>query len=381
MGFSLSSFTKTQVVSALSNGILANTDNYFTHGLPRSSFSLPLGPDLHTIFSQHRESDPFKLAHNDITRVSDHMMEVVASDHSVIRAIATHFFHNTGKFFRPTILVLMSRALSETHEISDRQLHLAEITELIHTASLLHDDVIDESHTRRGTQSVHSVYGNKLAILGGDYLLSRASVMLARLRNFEVTESMSTTIEHLVKGEIMQLKPSSLAVDTDAQLAARVNNYVCKSYYKTASLISNSCRSTALLEGCEEEAVKIATSFGSDVGLAFQLVDDILDFEGKASALGKPTFNDLKQGMATLPVLLAVAEFPELGAMIERKFKQKGDVEQAIEFVYKSGSLEQSKALAEEYASNAVAALLQLPSSDSRSGFINLVERVTTRSS
>lgn len=164
----------------------------------------------------------------------------------------------------------MKRTLSATPQ----QRRLAEITEMIHTASLFHDDVIDKATTRRNMSTVNQVFGNKLAILGGDFLLSRASVSLARLRNLEVVELLSTVIEHLVKGEIMQMKGSSTG-------RSALEYYLRKNFYKTASLMGHSCLAAAVLGGYNEDLRRAAYLYGTYVGQAFQLIDDALDFEGK----------------------------------------------------------------------------------------------------
>lgn len=368
-----------QVVDQLRNGILERDDTYYRDGVPPSAFSLPKEIILEDLLNQHSLIDPFKLVEEDINTISQNINNVIGTDHPILRSIATHFFDTSGKRIRPVILCLLARALSAQSDSGDRitkrQESLAEITELIHTASLLHDDVIDESLTRRGVASVHSVYGNKLAILGGDFLLARASVSLARLRHADVTEVMATVIEHLVKGEVMQLKPSP-----DQEREVQLRNYITKTYYKTASLISNSCKSIALLRDSDPVMVEVATEYGKNVGIAFQLIDDILDFEGKQSLLGKPTLNDIKQGMATLPVLLAAHDFPsEVNTLIGRKFNQEGDVEQAMDYVERSNGIARARIMAHEFGASAVASAMQLPESPERDGLINIVERVLKR--
>jgi len=210
------------------------------------------------------------------------------------------------------------------------QKRLAEITEMIHTASLFHDDVIDEADARRGVPSINKLYGNKMAILAGDFLLARASVSLARLRNVEVVELLSTVIEHLVKGEVMQSRPQALLDGSGAADDGRaaLEYYLHKNYYKTGSLMANSCRAAVLLAGHGDSLQAQAFAYGRHVGLAFQLVDDVLDFEQSSETLGKPALNDLRQGLATAPVLLAAQRFPrEVAELVKRKFRSEGDVE------------------------------------------------------
>jgi geranyl diphosphate synthase len=177
-----------------------------------------------------------------------------------------------------------------------RQQRLAEVTELIHVASLLHDDVLDNAATRRGLRALNIEMGNKLAILAGDFLLARASVTLASLRDADVIMLLSTVIEHLVTGEVMQstARPEELL---------SFDFYTRKTHFKTASLIAKSCKAVALLGGQPAEVAEHAYEYGRHLGLAFQYVDDVLDFTGTALALGKPALSDLRSGIATGPLL------------------------------------------------------------------------------
>ncbi len=214
---------------------------------------------------------------------------------------------------------------TEVAEILPSQRRLAEITELIHTASLLHDDVIDHSESRRGAPSANLEFGNKMAVLAGDFLLGRASVALARLRNAEVVELLATVIANLVEGEFMQLKNTASDEAKPVWSEATLQYYLQKTYLKTASLISKSCRAAALLGGRDSATVEAAYGYGKNLGLAFQLVDDMLDYTRSAKDLGKPAGADLELGLATAPLLFAWRDRPELGALVGRKFSEPGD--------------------------------------------------------
>lgn len=206
------------------------------------------------------------------------------------------------------------------------QRRLAEITELIHTASLLHDDVIDNAVTRRANSSANLAFGNKMAVLAGDFLLGRASVALARLRDPEVTELMATVIANLVEGEFMQLKNTAQDESKPVYTDDTLNYYLQKTYLKTASLISKSCRSAAVLGRSAPEVIEASYAYGRNLGLAFQLVDDMLDYTVTAAEMGKPVGADLELGLATAPLLFAWKSNPELGPLVGRKFNQEGDV-------------------------------------------------------
>ena len=283
--------------------------------------------------------DAFSLVEKDSTSLAGGIKELLGSDHPVLESCANYFLNiDSGKKIRPTMVLAISYALNSqgttsTGSSSTSQKRLAEITEMIHTASLFHEDVIDKATThRRSTPSIHQAFGNKLAVLGGDFLLSRASISLARLRNLEVVELLSTVIEHLVKGEVMQMQPSSstgkyimnlnsflflinlssslnhiLQYDsgqTDTSTSA-LEYHLRKNFYKTASLMGHSCLAAAVLGGHPEKDQRACYLYGTYVGQAFQLIDDTLDFEGSTATIGKAPLADLKSGLATAPTLFA----------------------------------------------------------------------------
>ncbi|KUF98854.1 Folylpolyglutamate synthase [Phytophthora nicotianae] len=280
-------------------------------------------------------ADPFTLVKQDMVNVNDSIKRILGSDHPVLAAVARYFFeHDGGKKVRPTMVLLVARAAEAHRRAMDTPLpetqseeythaaqqRLAEITEMIHTASLMHDDVIDEADTRRGRPSVNKVFGGKMAVLAGDFLLARSSVSLARLRNLEAVELMSTSIEHLVKGEVMQMKNADARDDISP-----FEYYLRKNYYKTGSLMSNSCKAALVLGKHDQHICDLGFAFGRHIGLAFQLIDDVLDYEGVNT--GKPLLADLKSGLSTAPLLLAQEEFPVLRELSKRKFAKEGDIE------------------------------------------------------
>lgn len=359
--------------------------------------------------------DPFALVENELQPFSDSIKELVSTDQPVLSMAAKHFFEKRhGKRTRPVVIALMSKAVaacfpesigttlvggggmrwqdagaskvdvlggvvtSQNHQGSDvwrKQAQLGQIVEMIHVASLIHDDVLDEAETRRGGDAVHKLYSNKVAVLAGDYLLARASVLLARLENTAVVQIMATALESLVAGEIMQLKSSP-----DELL--QMESYLRKSYYKTASLICYACRSTALLGG-HSYGSAVATAceeFGFHMGLAFQIQDDILDFTAHADILGKPALADMSLGLSTAPILYAAQEFPHLRPLIQRRFKERGDKQTALEALYKSKvAMDKARGLALFHAQKAVDALLRLPQSEARDALLRLTYVVITR--
>ena len=317
--------------------------------------------------------------------------QLLGSGHPVLDTVSKYYTQSEGKHIRPLLVLLMSQAtagankrsadslpglpvdindpVSPTRILADlnpsapaadplaedeasnaypsrdsdilaSQRRLAEITELIHTASLLHDDVIDHSEIRRSAPSANIAFGNKMAVLAGDFLLGRASVALARLRNAEVIELLATVIANLVEGEFMQLKNTALDEAHPVWTEETVSYYLQKTYLKSASLISKSCRAAALLGQTSGEVVEAAYAYGKNLGLAFQLVDDMLDYTIGLRELGKPSGADLELGLATAPLLFAWKDNSELGNLVGRKFSKEGDV-QLVSII---GHCESSKA-------------------------------------
>jgi len=356
-------------------------DDFYTNGLPAAKFSLRENDllkqeistkSIYDIFEENQHADPFATVQADITHLTDSISnEIIATDHPLLRKVANYYFQKSGKYIRPAVVLLIARAMSESGTLMDSQRRLSEITEMIHTASLLHDDVIDEADTRRGAPSTNAAHGNKVSILGGDFLLSRDSVALSRLRDPTVIELVSIVIEHLVKGEIMQIRPN--------EKLDPMSNYLVKTYYKTASLMANSCKAVAVLGGHDTKAQDIAWEYGTHLGLAFQIVDDILDFTSTSGILGKPILNDINNGLSTAPVILAAEKFPELRPLMKRKFRTPGDIETALDLIEKSDAIQMSRDLAMQHCENALAAILELPPSVARSSLIKIVDIVQSR--
>ena len=308
----------------------------------------------------------------DLRLLADNLKQLVGNRHPILFAAAEHLFGAGGKRIRPAIVLLISRATMLDQDITPRHRRLAEITEMIHTASLVHDDVVDESDVRRGVPTVHSLFGNRIAILAGDFLFAQSSWYLANLDNLEVVKLLSEVIMDLATGEIQQ---GLNRFDTGIS----IETYLQKSYYKTASLIANSSKAAGLLSEVSKETVEHIYSYGRHFGIAFQIVDDILDFTSTTDTLGKPVGSDLKSGNLTAPVLFALAEKPSLEVLIEREFAQEGDLEQALELIQDSQGIQQARELAAHHAKLAIEHLAVLPPSESHQALINIAEYTLSR--
>ncbi|XVF87110.1 hypothetical protein PTKIN_Ptkin18bG0093500 [Pterospermum kingtungense] len=317
----------------LSNQILHPTIQV-CGGRGNFSWSLPaflgLGRLIHRSSSVIEEHlDPFSLVADELSLIANRLRAMVVAEVPKLASAAEYFFQIgvERKRFRPTVLLLMARALNvhrpeppaegvgdaSTTDLHARQQSIAEITEMVHVASLLHDDILDDADDRRGFGSLNAILGNKLALLAGDFLLSRACVSLAALKNTEVASLLATVLEHLVTGETMQMTTSS-------EQRCSMEYYMQKTYYKTASLISNSCKAIALLAGQTAEVAMLAFEYGKNLGLAYQLIDDVLDFTGTSTSLGKGSLSDIRHGIVTAPILFAMEEFPQLHAVVYQGF-------------------------------------------------------------
>ncbi|MBE9011863.1 solanesyl diphosphate synthase [Pseudanabaenaceae cyanobacterium LEGE 13415] len=309
----------------------------------------------------------------DLRLLAENLKNLIGARHPILYAAAEHLFSAGGKRIRPAIVLLVARATMRGQDITQRHRRLAEITEMIHTASLVHDDVIDESEMRRGLPAVHSRFSTQVAVLAGDFLFAQSSWYLANLENIEVIKLLSEVIKDFAEGEIQQ---GLLRFDT----GLTIDSYLEKSYYKTASLIANSSKAAALLSDASSAEAQKLYQYGRHLGLAFQIVDDIFDFTSSTEGLGKPAGSDLKSGNLTAPVLYALEEKPYLEELIDREFAQEDDLEQALALVRDSQGIQRARELATYHAKAAIDYLSDLPPSDSRQALIKLTDYVLNRS-
>lgn len=309
---------------------------------------------------------------DDLRLLTDNLKNLVGARHPILAAAAEHLFEAGGKRVRPAIVLLVSRATMLDRDITPRHRRLAEITEMIHTASLVHDDVVDEAELRRSVPTVNSLFDNRVAVLAGDFLFAQSSWYLANLDNLEVVKLLSEVIRDFAEGEIQQ---GINCFDTSISLEA----YLEKSYYKTASLIANSAKAAGVLSEQSAEVNHHLYNYGRNLGLAFQIVDDILDFTSPTEVLGKPSGSDLISGNITAPALFALEENPYIEVLIEREFSQEGDIEKALDLIHSSQGIPRSKELASQYGQSALKHLDCLASSPSKDVLIELVDYVLSR--
>lgn len=333
------------------------------------------------------------LINNDLINLHEDTRRLFKTERPELKEICDYYFDGSGKSTRPLIICAWARALNRHYsslktpnknepKLLASQRQIALIAEMIHVASLIHDDIIDNSDLRRGKSSVNSQWGCHKAVMAGDYVLAVSSKALSQLGNTLVIETLSDVLEDLVKGELMQFGSKESENE-------RYQHYTTKTYRKTASLFANSCKSVALLLKANEnnpkelddlDIVTLSFEFGKNLGIAFQLIDDVLDFTSHSEQLGKPGVGaDLRLGLATAPVLFAASKYPQLNAMIMRRFSQKDDAKKAFEYVLQSDGIRETRFLASKYCENAENILNKLNKSHETDFLRHFIRKLTLR--
>lgn len=298
--------------------------------------------------------------------------------------MAQYYFSGEGKGMRPVIAMCVGHAFNvhcgvpEGSDVLEKQRKVSIVSEMIHTASLCHDDILDGAETRRGKVAINRQWDARKSSYAGDYILAVGSKILAQIRNEEVLIVLSQVLADLVRGEFQQLQNKS-------DSSERFQLYLAKTFNKTASLMAYSCKANAILASDFKSPDEIksngdaAYSYGRNIGIAFQLVDDLLDFVASSEQLGKPAAADLKLGLATAPVLFATNKYPELEDMIARRFCNPGDVEKAFECVLQSDGLDRTRILAREHCDSALSAIEYLTDSKYKWALASLTDTVINR--
>jgi octaprenyl-diphosphate synthase len=310
----------------------------------------------------------------DMRQVDAVIRERLSSRVALIDQIAGYIVGAGGKRIRPRLVLLFSQALGfhgpERHE-------LAATVEFIHTATLLHDDVVDESALRRGRATANAMFGNAASVLVGDFLYSRAFQMMVGVNRMRVLDVLADATNVIAEGEVLQLMNMH-----DPDLA--VEDYLRVIRYKTAKLFEASARLGAVLANADADLEERCAQYGRSLGTAFQLVDDLLDYEGNSHELGKNVGDDLREGKPTLPLLIAMEHGSDAERQLIRHAIEHGEVDKLadiITIVRNTGALTATRAAAEAEADKARDALLALPASDAREALLELCFRAVNRSS
>lgn len=306
---------------------------------------------------------------NELKQTRDLILDKLLSDVPLVETITQHIFSEQGKGLRPLLVLLSAQATGYVANTPEH-LELAAIIEFVHTATLLHDDVIDASTLRRGKQTAHTLWGGASSILVGDFLYSRAFQILAARSHPEVMRCLSNTTNCIAEGEIQQLaNQRDTTIDTEG--------YFNVIYKKTAKLFESSAEIGAILSQSNTETRVALAAYGKALGLCFQVIDDLLDYTGSADAIGKAAGDDLADGKMTLPLIIALQTAPAhdratiQAAITSANRDALPDIRAILD---RERAIEQSQAIALDFANQAESHLAILPSSPAKTALISLTQ-------
>ena len=290
------------------------------------------------------------------------------SEVRLINSISKYMIRNKGKNIRPILTILSARLCGKPTLNSYKA---AAMMELLHVATLIHDDVVDDATLRRGKPSVNRVWKNKLSILMGDFILSKALINMVGLRDFDALEQISITAEKLSAGEILQIEKSITRSMTEEVYFEMIGQ-------KTASLIATSCELGAITTTKKDTDRAATHTFGQNLGLAFQIKDDLFDLLGSESDTGKNSGGDVKQNMVTLPLIFSKVnmsrlEYRELKKLLRAKKKNRSIIKKISDMVDETGGIDYAKKKLDEFSELAVNAINVYPDSEVKTSLIDLV--------
>lgn len=309
-----------------------------------------------------------QLVKDDLQKVNELIIRYAESDIPLIGQMIRHIVLSGGKRLRPTLTLLCARMMG--YEGESRHIALATAVEFIHTATLLHDDVVDESSLRRGEDTANEVWGNSASVLVGDYLLSRAFQLMVADGSLKVLKILSDASAIIAQGEVLQLTTANELATTEAEYLQVIEG-------KTATLFAAACEIGAVLCERTEWEPKLR-NFGMNLGIAFQMMDDVLDYSAKQEALGKSIGDDFRDGKITLPVIHAYkAENTEEKqfwerCLVEREWQQDNDVSHAIALLQKHNSLQYTARRAANYCELALQEISSLPDTPHKQALLEI---------
>ncbi|MBI5216099.1 MAG: polyprenyl synthetase family protein [Ignavibacteriae bacterium] len=311
---------------------------------------------------------------HELDRFEDRFKEAMRSKVAFVDVIAKYIVRQKGKKIRPILVLLTAKACGEVNESTYRG---ASLVEILHTATLIHDDVVDDADTRRGLASINAVWKNKIAVLMGDYMLAKGLLLSLDNNDFQFLKIISDSVRRMSEAEILQIKKSR---DLDIDEAT----YLKIISDKTASLISTCTQIGTASVTKDSILLQRMKEYGENLGMVFQIRDDLLDYTGRKSITGKPTGLDMKEKKITLPLIHSLAKAPTKQSKQMLKIIKDGankkDLQQLVEFAYEFGGIEYAAKKAEEYSSLANDALQSLPTSPAKKALERFVEFVMERS-
>lgn len=309
---------------------------------------------------------------DELKKVEDVIYQNLENKVNLIKEIGVHLFSSGGKRLRPILTILSCNH----YEIKDEiKYYLAAAVEYIHTATLLHDDVVDNSELRRGKETANIIWGNQASVLVGDYLFAKAFIMMVKSNNLKILELMSESTGLLAQGEIFELVKTG-------DLDITVNEYFEIIEEKTAILMAASTQIGPILANAPEEEIAKFRNYGKNIGIAFQLVDDALDYASTDNELGKKIGNDIKEGKVTLPLIIAMKNSSEKERLRELFYKDeltKKDIDEIRDIVIKSNGIVETINEAKKYVNLAKNNLRDIRDSNYKDLFLKIADFIVTR--
>lgn len=309
----------------------------------------------------------------DMPQVEENLREITKVEFSWMALLLEHVLSQRGKLLRPAITLLAGKSYNYDLKLL---IPMASATELLHTATLVHDDTIDNAQVRRGNPTINTLWDGNTAVLLGDYLFANSAEMVSRTQNVRVMRLFALTLMTILRGEMSQDFAGYDWGQSREAYFQRIGN-------KTAALFSMASESGALLSGAPERAVQALKEYGYNLGTAFQIADDILDFTGESDEMGKPVGSDLSQGTLTLPSILLMEYYPDENPILSL-FQEKGNpgyLKKAVEMINNSHIIQDSYSVAERFSAEAQAALEPLPSGPARRTLEELTHYILERRS
>ena len=302
---------------------------------------------------------------DDMNAVNNLIQDSLKSDVVLINQLSHYIIGNGGKRLRPMLALLAAKACGHTQQ---KHIDIAAIIEFIHTATLLHDDVVDESDMRRGKDTANNIWGNQAAVLVGDFLYSRSFEMMVEVGQLRVMQVLAQATNVIAEGEVLQLLNCNDAGTTEKR-------YLEVIYSKTAKLFEAACQLGAILADRSEAEEKAMANYGMHLGTAFQVVDDILDYSASADEMGKNVGDDLAEGKPTLPLIIALQRSEGDDAKMIRDAIEEGGIENIdaiIEIINKTGALDYSRDIAQKETALAIESLSIFDESEEKTALIEL---------
>lgn len=299
--------------------------------------------------------------------------QAMRSNVGLVDLVARYIIRQKGKKVRP-LLVLLSAKISGG--VTDRSYRGATLVELLHTATLIHDDVVDNADKRRGMWSINALFKNKIAVLMGDYLLSRGLMISVDGKDYDFLGVTTDAVKRMSEGELLQIQKTR-KLDIDEETYFKVISD------KTASLLETCCTIGAMSTTDNKDYIEAMKNYGHSLGMAFQIRDDILDYEGSTSLIGKPVGGDIKEKKITLPLIYSLNNVSSSEAARIRKVLKNGNdkikVKEVMQFVKENKGVDYALTIAEKYSNQAINSLNVFPDSDTKSSMKELIDFVTQR--